>query len=452
MKLKQHLVKLLIVLFLVPSFTMAQVDFNKTPDDDLGNVEDEFQQHFFEALKQKGIENYDRAIEALKKCLNIKSDLAVVYYELGKNYNKLKNFGEAENALKEAISIDEDNEWYLDELYDVYIQQNDLKHAIKTVEQLVKYHPDYKEDLATLYVKTEKYKDALKLLDELDAAYGVSTSRDILRNQVYKATGKKKDQIENLEERVEGNPDEESNYLALIYRYSENNQKEEAFKTAKKLLEIKPNSELVHLALYKFYLEDGDAEKAIASMQVVLKSMQIKPQAKTMVLTDFVKFAKAHPEYESHLVEATTLANTNSPESYEEVAQYFLLKGQKEKALTYFEKALSLEGNNFGLLRNILLLKIDLKRYDEVAKQSTDALVMYPSQPVIYLINGVALSNLNQHQQAIEVLNMGVDYIVEDDNMLSDFYMQLSIAHTQLNHIEKGKRFRDKAQKLQPTD
>ena len=35
-----------------------------------------------------------------------------------------------------------------------------------------------------------------------------------------------KEQIENLEDRVEDNPDEEANYLALIYRYSENDEKE----------------------------------------------------------------------------------------------------------------------------------------------------------------------------------------------------------------------------------
>ncbi|NNK70650.1 MAG: hypothetical protein HKO96_09240, partial [Flavobacteriaceae bacterium] len=31
----------------------SQVDFNRTPDDDLGNIEDKFQEFFFEALKQK---------------------------------------------------------------------------------------------------------------------------------------------------------------------------------------------------------------------------------------------------------------------------------------------------------------------------------------------------------------------------------------------------------------
>ena len=45
----------------MPKLLCAQVDFNKRPDDDLGNVEDKFQESFFEALKQAGIENYDRA-------------------------------------------------------------------------------------------------------------------------------------------------------------------------------------------------------------------------------------------------------------------------------------------------------------------------------------------------------------------------------------------------------
>ena len=90
-----------IVFILQPTY--AQVDFNKRPDDDLGNVQDEFQELFFEALKQKGIENYERAIEALHKCLNLDSKKPVIYFELGKNYNKLKNFGAAEEQLKKPL-------------------------------------------------------------------------------------------------------------------------------------------------------------------------------------------------------------------------------------------------------------------------------------------------------------------------------------------------------------
>ena len=268
MKHNIYILVFILGILMFPQINYAQVDFNKKADDDLGDFEDEFQELFYEALKQKGIENYDRSAEALLKCIKLDDSVPVLYFELGKNYNKLKNFAAAEEALKKAVSLEPDNEWFLDELYGFYASQNDYDKAIETVKQLVKYHPDYKEDLASLYVRTEKYDKALELLDELDAELGITVSRDVLRNRIYDATGRKEDQIENLEQRVESNPNKESNYLALIFRYSENNEKDKAFETAKELLKVNPNSQLVHLALYKFYLDDNNAEKAIESMKI----------------------------------------------------------------------------------------------------------------------------------------------------------------------------------------
>jgi len=194
----------------------AQVDFNQTPDDDLGNIEDKFQEFFFEALKQKGIENYDRAIIALQKCLNLDDSEAVVHYEMGKNYVKLKNYGAAEGAFKKALQLEPDNEWYLDELYGVYVEMKAYDKAVETVQQLVKYHPDYKEDLANLYYRRGEFKKALELLDELDEGYGVTKSREELRHEIYNATGSDQDRIEYLEKRIVDNPDNENNFLNLI--------------------------------------------------------------------------------------------------------------------------------------------------------------------------------------------------------------------------------------------
>lgn len=453
MKQKLYIIIIVFGIFLFPQLNHAQVDFNKKPDDDLGNVDDEFQELFYEALKQKGVENYDRSVEALLKCIEIDNSVPVLYFELGKNYNKLKNFGEAEDALKKAIKLQPDNEWFLDELYGFYAAQNDYDKAIKAVKQLVKYHPDYKEDLASLYVRTKKYNDALKILDELDAEFGISVARDILRNQVYKATGRKKDQIKNLETRVENNPDKESNYLALIFRYSENNEKEKAFETAKELLEINPNSQIVHLALYKFYLDDNDTEKAIESMKIVLKSSQIKPDAKLKVLSDFVNFVRENPKYEADLVEITALVgNSSNGKTLVELAEYYLKNNDKAKALKYYKEALALQSDNFQILRNVLLLYIDTNQFDLAAKKSDNALEKYPSQPIFYLINGVALNALNQPKKAVEILESGIDYIIEDTKMEADFYNQLSKAYTLLNNTTKAKTFSDKAKQLETSN
>ena len=447
MNIKHYIFIILLGIFIIPGTGFAQN--GQEPEDDLGDVTDEYQELFFEALKQKAIENYDRSVESLLKCINIDDSQAVLYFELGKNYKELKNFGEAEDAFKKAISKEPENEWYLDELYDVYYQQRDYDKAIKTVKQLVKYHPDYKEDLASLYLRMRKYNAALKVLDEIDEEQGVSYERDKMRNQIYNATGKTKDRIENLEDRVETNPDKESNYLNLIYRYSESGDKEKAFETAKTLLEVNPESQLVHLALYKFYLDDNDAEKAVESMKIVLKSTKIKPDAKVKVLSDFIRFVGSNPQYEADLLEATTLVSeTDNGKTNVEIAQYYLLKGDKETALEYYETALKYESDNFGILRNILLLYIDLNEYQKAVDKSSETIDLFPSQPVLYLIKGVAHNNLDQPEQAINALEEGVDYIIDDNKMLSDYYKQMILAYTKMNNSKKVEELTKKANKL----
>ena len=436
-------------MLIVSVSSYAQVDFNKTPDDDLGIVEDEFQELFFEALKQKGVENYDRAVEALQKCVAINKEPAVLYFELGKNYMKLKNFGAAEEALKTAVNKEPDNEWFLDELYGYYVSQKDLKKALKTVQQLVEYHPDYKEDLATLYVRMEKYDDALEILDELDASFGVSVARDILRNRIYKATGRAKEQIENLESRVENNPKNETNYLALIYRYSEQNEKKKAFETAQELLKIKPNSQIVHLALYKLYLDKNRTDDAINSMKIVVQSNEIKPDAKLKVLSDFVNFVKANPKYEQDLVDATSLLDGKTDaKTLVDLGTYHLQKGDKQNALKNFEEALRLDDTNFGVLKNILLLHIDLEQFDIAKEKSEAAILKYPAQPLCYLINGVALNELQKPKDAASTLESGLDWILDDPNMQADFYLQLAKSYEMLHNSAKSKSFMEKANAL----
>lgn len=437
------------VLLIVPMFAVAQVDFNKRPDDDLGNVEDEFQEYFFEALKQKGIENYDKAIDALHKCLNLDSKKPVIYFELGKNYNKLKNFGAAEDNLKKAISMQPDNEWFLDELYDVYYQQDDINNAIKTIKQLVKYHPDYKEDLAALYFREKRYKQALELLDELDEQLGVSEARDAMRNDIYSITGNADDRIENLEQRIANNPNNEDNHLKLIYRYSQTGDKDKAYKAAQNLLKVKPDSKFVHLALYKFYLQDDKVEDAINSVKTVLTSPEINADAKTKVLKDFVAFVQKNPEYEGDLMDITALVDNNKDaQTHSDLGRYYLQAGDKVKALSNFKEALKQNPSDFKLIKDVLLLQLDIEDFKAVVKDSNEALELYPAQPILYLVNGVANNKLGNYKLAIENLEMGLDFLIDNPNMEGDFYSELSIAYKALNNISKSEAFAKKAQAL----
>ncbi|MCM8569603.1 tetratricopeptide repeat protein [Gramella jeungdoensis] len=424
--------------------------FQDVNQDDLGNVTDEFQEYFFEALKQKGIENYEKAIIALEKCRSIDPERAVVYFELGKNYRQLERFDKAIENFKKAHELQPKKEAILVYLFQTYGMTEDYDGAITTIKKLIPFSSSYKEDLANLYLLNENYDEALELLDELDEELGVNSYRNSLRRQIYARTNNTDAQIDNLQQSISDNPEVEQNYLNLIYIYSEQGDEEEAFRVAQELLEANPGSSIAHLALYKFYLNKGNAKAAVASMKIVFASEEIDAESKFKVLNDFLNFVQENPEYEEELIEVAGKLTEweDTPKLYEQLGQYYIKKNNREDALTFFELGLKDNPDNFELIRNTLLLQLEFEKFEAARDLSAEALESFPSQPVFYLLQGVALNKLSEYKAAEESLVEGLDYLIDDKRMEVDFYSQLAICYNGMNNVSKAEEYRVKAQNL----
>ncbi len=138
---------------------------------------DEFQEHFFEALKQKGIENYDKAVDELLKCKKLEPDNDVVDYELGRNYKELKAYDKAEASLLAAVEKKPEL-WYLDALFGVYESRGETDKAIAVALKLAESNSTYKENLVRIYIDSRRYEEALELIEELDVRLGSSGERE----------------------------------------------------------------------------------------------------------------------------------------------------------------------------------------------------------------------------------------------------------------------------------
>ena len=423
-------------------------DSIQNPMDNLGDIDDAFQENFFEGLKQKAIENYELALTALnkaEKATESPENKAVVYFEMAKNFSYLKEFDQAEKNYNKVLASQGDRLDVLEHLYDLYYKERNYEKAIPLVQKLIPYDEDYKEDLANLYTHTKQYDEALELLDELDEVWGESDIRNALRAQIYRVTGNTKGAIENIEQKIDSNPKNEKEYLSLIFLYSEQGNSEKAFEIAKKLLETNPNSKLVHLALYKFYLEEDKPKEAINSMKIVFGSDEIDKETKYKVLGDFIQFVDINPEYDNELSDVVNLFSEKNGRVYEKLGDYYLVKNRKEDALESYEKGIAKDPDNYNLLKNTLLLQIDSRKYEEAQKLSSEGLEIFPAQALLYLLNGVANNGLQQSDQAIDSLKMGIDFIYDDPIMESDFYEQLSFAYKTKGDSEKAKQYLEKA-------
>ncbi|APU68058.1 tetratricopeptide repeat protein [Christiangramia flava] len=444
----------ILIVFLISGASIAQEPENPFQDinkDDLGNVTDAFQESFFEALKQKGIENYDKAITALEKCREIDPNKAVVYFELGRNYRELENYRKASENLQKSLELQPNNEPVLVYLYETYGLAENYSEAIQVLKKLIPLDQDYEEDLANLYFLNQEFDQALSVLDRLDQQRGADSYRNKLRRQIYTRTNNTGAQIENLQKNISDNPEEEQNYLNLIYMYSEQGDEEEAFRVAQELLDSHPGSSLAHLALYKFYLNRNEPEQAIESMKIVFESEEIDVESKFKVLNDFLNFVEENPEYEEELVAVSAELNQleNATGLFEKLGDFYLKKSDKEHALQFYEMGVEDDPGNFELAKNTILLQIDFQQYQQAAELSANALEIFPSQPIFYLLRGVAFNNLNNFEEAETVLKEGLDYLIDDRKMEIDFYTELAKAYNGMKNEENASEYLQKAKSLE---
>lgn len=95
------------------------------------------------------------------------------------------------------------------------------------------------------------------------------------------------------------------------------------------------------------------------------------------------------------------------------------------------------------------MLQIDFQQYQQAAELSANALEIFPSQPIFYLLRGVAFNNLNNFEEAETVLKEGLDYLIDDRKMEIDFYTELAKAYNGMKNEENASEYLQKAKSLE---
>ena len=439
--------KLITFLILFVTFSYNQVFYAQEIQnpEEMAAVDDAFENDFYDALTQKAIENYDRAVVSLQKCLEKEPNNPVIYHELGKNYFALKNYAEAQNAFQKAVDLNPKERWYWNGLYDVFYETKDYNNAIRIVSKLIEFNRDFQDDLVSLYMYTNQKDKALALLKDMEQTTNLSQTMEYYKLQLERTPEVNKPQKDDLEEAIKKNPLVEQNYIDLIYQYSESNNEEKAFEVAKKLAENIPNSDWAHVSLVKFYLNTNDGENASNSMFKVLESSKIDNKIKHRVFNEFLIFASNNPVFSDNLEKGIALLDQDkSVNVSKEVAKYFLKKNRIDEAIFYFEKSIANQPEDFESFEFLMQLLVQKKQFEKVDKYANQQLELYPTQASLYYYSGVALLNLNKTKEAINKLEEGVDYVVENPTLEKEFYTQLANSFEKIGDLKKKEMYLSK--------
>jgi len=237
-----------------------------------------FQTFFFEAIQQKSIGNFDKAVFALEACNNIEKDNVAVLFELSKNYAFLFKYTEAEFYILKGLEKEPENLYMLRHLKEIKTKQNDYQGAIMVQNKIVKLRPKEEADLVILYIKSGKMDEAIALLRKLDKIDKVPEGLQSLKESLLQETpnpvasdpnpivADSKSKVDLLRDDYELKRDFNSLKL-LLERELKTKQFLELLKDSEKGLEMFPAQPFL-------YLMNGRALNNLRKYEEALKSLE----------------------------------------------------------------------------------------------------------------------------------------------------------------------------------
>ena len=415
-----------------------------------------YEMAFFNGLRKKALGNLESAAEDFLKCIKLDGSKAAPMYELAMIYNDFNQYSDALFFIQSACDIEQENIWYHQLLADVYISNQKYKAAINTYKKLLKEQPGNEEwhfHLASAYLLDNQLRNAIEVYNDMEQYIGVDEMLIMQKHRIYLELKDKKGAKIELEKWILSEPKNPKPYglIAEIFLLEGNHEK--AIETLERILEIDPNNGKAHLTLSDLYRNNGEKIKAFNSLKIAFSSSDLSIDSKMRVLITYYDITQIDSTYKKDafdLVEILKANHPNDAKPYTIAGDYHFREGDLKSAKEAFEKALQFDQSRFPIWQQLLIISFDLKEYEMVVSYAQEAMELFPSQPIIYLLSGMSYIQIKSYDNAITVLNTGKIMVFGNNELLAQFYSSLGDAyHAQKNHMMSDESY-DKSLELSP--
>ena len=408
---------------------------------------------FHEAMRLKAKGRNDEAIEKLEACLNIRQNDDAVYYALAKlelqNGNKEKS---AEYIIK-AAEIDTKNTWYIQELAYMYYDMGNLPKSRDNFKKLVEIEPrnvEWQYGYAEVLVRTGDTQQAIEALNKTEDQVGLNPALSIEKYNLYMTLKSEAKALLELDKARAVFPNDPQLIATYVDHYFKSNEQEKAIEMLKELVKTDPENGRAHLALADVYLKQNEEQKAYAELTLAFQSPDIDIDTKMNILISIHEsMFKIDPKVIA-LVNQMVVDYPTESKAHSIQGDYYLRAEQDDKALESYKKALALDKTKFAIWNQVLIMEYQAKKFEDLYMDAKECQTFFPTNSVVALLFGLSANQLKKYNEAIEVLSVGKEMVINDKPMKAEFYGQLGEAYFGLENYAQGKKSYEKAIELDP--
>jgi len=422
------------------------------------NKEAAFSSMLINASTEKVLGNYSDAQVLFNSCIDLDSKCAVCYYELSEIHKKKREYKEAIEKAKKAIELSPENEWYKENLAVLYKDTRNYNESEKLYQKLSVMRPkssEYLFSLAETLLYQNKLKEAVDVYKKLEDLIGGSEELSIHIHRLYVEIGDDENAIKVMMDLIDKFPAQVGNYGVLAEYYENKGEPEKALELYNRILEVDPENGEVHLSLYDYYRFHSNKDKSFEELKMAFAHPKVDVDTKVRILLDFISNSKRYEEVKEQsyeLAEILTKTHPDLPQVYAVNGDLYINDGKELEALEMYKNALKYDDTKFEIWSQVVFLEYDQKEYDSLVVDTEKAMELFPSQSLFYFYNGLGNIQLKKYNAAIESLATGKEYVIDNNELLADFYQYKANAHYELKEFEKAFEDYDEAVRLKPNN
>ncbi len=368
-----------------------------------------FEAYFIEGMRYYLIGQSKPALSFFDKAYSIDQTNGGLNYQLSKVNLSLSNNTRALITAQTAIKSDAKNFHYLIQLASVYEAQSDFEGANKTYKKITTEFPNteqYYFQIGANQIQLKQYDDAIKTYDKIEALYGRSFELTRQKQQLYVKQNKIDLAIKEGQLLIDSDPSNLQYQVDQAEFYYYINDMPKSLNILTKVLVQDPNQIQAHILLADIYKSKNENDKVFAEYKYLLALTNVAIATKQEIIKDAMQFAIT-PATKAQFLELTSIfVATNPTDNVALMSQgdALFMNGRKEDALRYYTKSSKIDGNNYNLWIQILTLEYEVKSYDSLVVDATQAIDFYPNQAALWYFRSLGYYNLKKYSSAIESL------------------------------------------------
>jgi len=388
----------------------------------------EYKYYFVEGVKQKMLGNLGQAVGYFEKALTLNAKSSAASYELSGIFTLTGKYNKAIEYAKRAEQIDEENIWYKLHLANLYHITKNIDSTIVVYEKIYEKFPDRNDlafNLSELYKENGDKEKALEIYEKLEEKVGISKHLGFAKEELYEKKGEflmAKNELDKLLKIYEN----DVNILGVLAElYNNNGYDDKAKETYEIMFKIDPDNYNAKVSLLGYYRKKKEYSKVFEIVKEIINNREINVNEKVRMMLSFVSNPGETRDYTANLEILIDMLEDQYPDDYKVkaiAADLCISTGKLEEARNKLKYIIEKGKGNFVLWEQFLLIENSMRNYQELYRESEQAINIYPDRPTLYMLRGISASELKKYDIAIEALEVGLSLLKNDKQLKIQFY------------------------------